>query len=74
MEVVWLFQGQENLNANYAKKRILTPRASAVCREFINDIRENSPICDIRVKPVLKIIYLSIDLGIAMIEVGQGKL
>ncbi len=42
MEVVWLFQGQENLNANYATKRILTLRASAVCREFINDIRENS--------------------------------
>jgi hypothetical protein len=38
-----LFQGQENLNANSAKKRTLAPRASTVWREFFIKFRDNSP-------------------------------
>jgi uncharacterized DUF497 family protein len=33
LESSWLYQSQENLNANYAKRRTLAPHASAVLHE-----------------------------------------
>jgi hypothetical protein len=54
----WLFQGQENLNANYAKKRMT--------RIFLLSFAKIRPICVFRVKLCYKIKKMSSDLGKTM--------
>jgi hypothetical protein len=63
----WLFQGQENLNANYAERRIT--------RIFLLSFAEIRPICAFRVKSCYKIKKMSSDLEITikLTSLGFGK-